>query len=644
MKKYVITIIILILGVTMTYANQLKNSDSPYLLQHANNPVNWYPYTKETLKKAKEENKLIFISIGYSTCHWCHVMARESFENKDIAQILNKDFISIKIDREEYPDIDKYYQHIYQVMHRKGGGWPLTIILTPDAKAFYSATYIPPHQSHFGAGLDEILLSVAYDWKHNNDKIKKIANNLENYLNEKKEIITEKIDNNILNKIIEKVKSEFDKKYGGFKGAPKFPMESSLDLLINSYLLTKDKELLKEIDFTLTKMAMGGIFDQIEGGFYRYSTDEKWIIPHFEKMLYNNANIPAIYIKMYKITKNSLYKEVVIRSIEEMKNRYRDKNGLFFSASNADSEGVEGKYFVYYYDEVAPKFSKFHNKEELLEYFGIKQYGEFNAKNNPTINSKTKPKNYEKALNILKEIRKEKAFPFIDTKKITSWNAMIIDTLFKASIFDEKYKNNAVKTLNTLLEKMYKNDILYHSYNKKSPTPALLEDYAYLIKTLITAYEFTYEEKYLDLANKLSKEIKIFHDNNKWYMNKEHSVEADFSDSSYSSSLSVLANNFIELATINYDYNLYQKAENIITQGSYYINKYPFYYPTITKAYLKTHYKEYVISSEKTLYNSNFNYPFLLWKKGKNYELCTIEKCLLNTNSLEEIKQFLNQK
>jgi uncharacterized protein YyaL (SSP411 family) len=323
-----------------------------------------------------------------------------------------------------------------------------------------------------------------------------------------------------------------------------------------------------------------------------------------------------------------------------MNHRYRDKRGLFFSASNADSDGVEGKYFVYYYDEVEPKFRKFENKDELLEYFGIEKYGEFNAKNNPVINSEIKPKNYNEALEILQNIRKERNFPFIDTKKITSWNAMMIDTLFKASIFDEKYKTEAISTLNTLLETMYK-DKLYHSFNKKSPTPALLEDYAYLIKALITAYEWTFDEKYLNFANKLIKEVEKFHHNNRWYMNESHSVEADFSDSSYSSSLSLLANDFIDLATINYNYNLYQKAENIIKQGSYYINKYSFYYPTITKAYLKANYKEYVITSQSPLYDENFDYPFVLWKKGESYELCTIEKCLMQDKNLDKIISFM---
>jgi len=633
--------IVLFIGIfIMSFANNLKNSDSPYLLQHANNPVNWYEWSDEAFNKAKKENKLIFLSIGYSTCHWCHVMAKESFENENIAKILNKNYISIKMDREEYPDIDKYYQHIYQVMHRRGGGWPLTIIMTPNKKPFYSATYIPPHTSHFGAGLDEILKQIADNWHQNPQKIIKIANNLEDFLKQKEEIIIEKIDDNIIDKIIQKANEEFDMIYGGFKGAPKFPMESTLDLLFDVALLKDDKTLLQKIDFTLTKMALSGLFDQIEGGFYRYSVDNKFLIPHFEKMLYNNANIPALYIRMYKLTQNPLYKEVIIRTIEEMNKHYKDENGLYFSASNADSDGVEGKYFVYYYDEVEPLFKRFENKNELLNFFGIVKYGEFNGKNNPTA-KENKPTNYNKALEILKNIRKNKNFPFVDTKKITAWNSMMIDTLFKTSIIDEKYKNEAISTLDILLKVMYKKT-LFHSYNKATPKQALLEDYAYLIKTLITAYEYTYNEKYLILAKKLSKEVLEFKKDNIWYMNKNHLIKADFSDSSYSSSLSILANNFLDLATLTYNYEFYQEAKNIISQASYYINKYPFFYPTILKAYLKEKYNEYIISSENPLYKENFKYPFVLWKKGQNYKICTIEKCIKQSQSLEEIKSILH--
>jgi len=633
MKK----IILIILGV-LAMANHLINSDSPYLLQHKDNPVDWYPWGKEAFEKAKKENKLIFLSIGYSTCHWCHVMERESFENKEIADILNKYYVSIKVDREEMPDVDKYYQKVYQLMNKRAGGWPLTIIMTPDKKPFYAATYIPPHYSQFGPGLKEILTAIARDYQNNPQKIKEIAENFDKYFkeNENRSLPKEKVDKSILEKIINQVKEDFDFEYGGTKGAPKFPLESTLDLMIDVYMLTKNETIKKAINITLERMAKGGIFDQVEGGFYRYSTDSKWEIPHFEKMLYNNANLPIVYLRWYKITGNELFFEVAKRSIDEMLHRYRDKNGLFFSASNADSEGVEGKYFVYEYDEVDEAFSKFKNKDELLNYFGIKKYGNFNGKNNPTINGK-RPKNYKEALEVLKNIRKKRVFPFIDTKKITAWNAMMIKALFRLSEFDESYKKEAIKTLEVLLEEMYKGK-LYHSYNKNKSAKkeGLLEDYAYLISSLITAYEYTYDDKYLNLASKLIKEAKKFKDK-EWYMNETKTIKADYSDSSYASSLSVLANDFVDLGVLKFNFDYLNEAKEIVENGSYYIKNYPLFYATLTKAFLKLEFKEYVIKSQKPLYKENFSYPYILWERGEDYEICTIEKCIKKSNDLKAL-------
>ena len=630
-------IILIILGV-LAMANHLINSDSPYLLQHRDNPVDWYPWGKEAFERAKKENKLIFLSIGYSTCHWCHVMERESFENEEIAKILNESYISIKVDREEMPDIDKYYQKVYQLMNRRAGGWPLTIIMTPNKKPFYSATYIPPHYSQFGPGLKEILIAIAKDWRENPKKIKEIADNFESYFkeNENKALPQEKIDKRIVENIIKEVKEEFDFEYGGTKGAPKFPLESTLDLMIDVYMLTKNEIVKKAVDITLEKMAKGGIFDQVEGGFFRYSTDSKWEVPHFEKMLYNNSNLPIVYLRWYKITGNKLFFEVAKRSIDEMLNRYRDKNRLFFSASNADSEGVEGKYFVYEYDEVNKAFSEFENRQELLNYFGIKKYGNFNGKNNPTIDVE-KPKNYKEALEKLKEIRKKRVFPFIDTKKITAWNSMMVNALFKLSEFDESYKKEAINTLNVLLDEMYK-DKLYHSYNrnKNAKKDGLLEDYAYLISALIMAYEYTYEDNYLNLANRLIKEVKKFK-KDIWYMNETHSIKADYSDSSYSSSLSILANDFIDLAVLEFNFDYLNEAKNIIKNGSYYIKNYPLFYSALTKAFLKLEFEEYVIKSTKPLYKENFSYPYILWKKGEDFEICSINRCIKKSKSLKAL-------
>jgi hypothetical protein len=623
-------------------ANHLINSDSPYLLQHADNPVDWYPWCERAFEKAKKENRLIFLSVGYSTCHWCHVMERESFQNREIADILNKYYVSIKVDREEMPDIDKKYQKIYQIMHNRAGGWPLTVIMTPNGEVFYSATYIPPHFSQFGPGLKEILLSISDEWKNNPGKIEEITENLKYYFNRRPERRV-KIPDDTVEKVKAEALNSFDMTNGGMRGAPKFPMESTLDLLIDVYELNGDKKIFEILNKTLTKMSEGGIFDQVEGGFYRYSTDAKWEVPHFEKMLYNNANLPYVCLRMYNLTGNVLYKKAAFRSLDEMLKRYRDENSLFFSASNAESGGKEGAYFVYGYDEIKNAFKVFKNRQELMKYFGIEKYGNFNGKNNPAINGK-KPENYKEALNILKKIRLKREFPFIDTKKITSWNAMMISALFKAGCFDDKYKKEAFTTLDALLNEMYINGKLYHSYNKNrlAKTPALLEDYAYLIRALIDAYEAGFDDRYLKTALKLAKKSQNFYSDRVWYMNESKDVQADFDDSAYASSLAVLGQGFLRLGTILYDYGLYQKGEGIIENGSYYVSKYPLYYPAVTKAYLMNRHGVYVLS-EKTPECVNLRYPYVELKKGENYEICTVRKCLYKGKSLEEIKEIIKK-
>ncbi len=621
--------------------NELKFSDSPYLQHHANDPVDWMEWGDKAFSKAKNENKLIFLSIGYSTCHWCNVMHKESFTNEEIADILNRYYVSIKVDREELSDIDKYYQKVYQLMHKRGGGWPLSIIMTPDKKVFYSATYIPPKTTHFSVGLKELLLSIANDWINNRAKIEKIASNVEEYFKNSDVVKKEEITQDVVDRVINDALNDFDLKYGGIKGAPKFPMESMLDLLIDIYKITKNENIYKILDFTLEKIALSGLIDQVEGGVFRYSTDERWEIPHFEKMLYNNANLPYVYLRFFEISQKSIYKEVALNSIDEMLNRFFDKKyNLFYSASDADSDGVEGGYFTYEYDEVFSAFSKFENREELLDYFNIKKYGNFNGRNHIVLNSTEKPKNYDKAIEILKSLRKTKTFPFIDTKKMVSWNSMMVNTLFYASKFNNSYKDIAIKVLESIFKYFYK-DKLYHSFNKdiSQIKDALLEDYSFLIKALISAYEFTYDNRYLEKIKILLNEIFEYKDDF-WYMNRQKSIKADFSDSAYSSSLSILANNFLDLSLIFYDMSYYEEALNIIEYAGRYINNYPLYYSTITKAYLKSQ-KEFIIKSSKPLFDEIFDYPYVLWVEGEDYEVCTLKSCMLKSKNLDDIKELI---
>jgi len=308
MVKKLILFTLILFQVVFVSANQLSTETSPYLLQHKNNPVNWYPWNTEALKKAKKENKLIFLSIGYSTCHWCHVMAHESFEDKIVAKILNQNFISIKMDKEQFPHIDSYYQSIYRLMNKKAGGWPLTIIMTPDKKPFFSGTYIPKEQGYGSKGLLNILNTIIkYDKNELSKSGEKILQTLTN--NENIQNSNVLIKKNIELKALVQYKTYYDSTYKGFSLAPKFPQASKITNLLKIYESTSNKEALTMAIDALTAMAKGGIYDQIEGGFYRYSVDKKWEIPHFEKVLYTNAELLNSYAAAYKITKNPLYKK-----------------------------------------------------------------------------------------------------------------------------------------------------------------------------------------------------------------------------------------------------------------------------------------------------------------------------------------------
>ena len=357
--------------------NKLEFEKSPYLLQHANNPVNWYSWTDEAFNNAKEEDKPIFLSIGYSTCHWCHVMAHESFEDTTVAEILNKNFISIKVDREERPDIDNIYMKFCQMI-TGSGGWPLTIIMTPDKKPFFAATYIPK-KGRFGQnGMLEILPKIKKLWDNDKDKLidssKEITNNLKIQLenqNEKKII-----DKKILDQAYESLLTSYDELHGGFNIAPKFPTPHNLLFLLRYWKKTNTKYALKMVEQTLTDMYQGGIYDHVGYGFHRYSTDRQWILPHFEKMLYDQAMLIIAYTEAYQATKNPLFKKIAREIISYILRDLKSNEGGFYSAEDADSEGVEGKYYTWSYNELQKILTK--NEFEIIKKkFIIRKEGNY---------------------------------------------------------------------------------------------------------------------------------------------------------------------------------------------------------------------------------------------------------------------------
>ena len=645
-------VIILILMITILnsenfkYTNSLINEDSPYLQQHAHNPVDWYAWNDVAFQKAKDENKLIFLSIGYSTCHWCHVMEEESFENEEIAKILNKDYISIKVDREEKPHIDKHYQDVYNLLNRQGGGWPLTIIMTNEKKPFYAATYLPPEDKFGRIGVKNLLNKLNYMYKNKNDEIIKSANSIEKALKNytTKTNLKVKIKDELHDKFINNVEASFDKINKGIGTHPKFPHASTMETLLDMYQITKNKKALNMALDSLKAMAKGGIYDQVEGGFYRYSVDEKWMIPHFEKMLYTNAELLSAYSKAYIITKDKFYKKIVDEIVTFVQERFNENN-LLFSASDADSisqenEKEEGYYFVFQYDDVedALKNNNYKQNEikDIMNYFNITKHGNFEIdSNNPFLSDYNEPKNLKKIKKILKDVRNKNEYPFIDNKFLTSWNAMYISSLFEAGKINNTYNTLATSHLESLLDNMYIDKKLYHQKlpNKKPKELALFEDYSFLISALLKAYENNLEQKYLNIANKFNKiTIEKFYKDEIWYMSDdEFKTSSGLYDSAYKSATSNMIDNILKIAILNNDLKLQQLALTMVENNSVQLNEYPNNIPWMMRSYLALKKGYIVLKSKKAnLKEKNFpKYPFFLRKETNDdiFLACKIDIC-----------------
>ena len=654
MKKimiFFITAVIMIQAKTFKYTNELIYEDSPYLLQHAHNPVNWMPWSKKAFDKAKKENKLIFLSIGYSTCHWCHVMEEESFENPKVAKILNDNYISIKVDREEMPSVDKHFQDVYYLMNKRGGGWPLTIILTPEGKPFFSATYIPREPKYGRPGLVEMLKYFVSIKEKNPQKLEDVAKDVDKYLklmeNAPKESKTP-LKSDLAKEFVKGVAKNFDKDNFGIGLAPKFPHTSTLRALLEIYRLNHDKLALTMAEEMLMAMAQGGIYDQIEGGFFRYSTDERWMIPHFEKMLYTNAELLEDYTLIYKITKKELYKDIIDELVSFLKKRF-EKDGVFYSASDADSidpktnKKEEGAYFVYEYNEAENALKKggIKNYKEILEYLGISEDGNFEGKNNPYIDELyPKPANLTEAKNILQSIRDKRIYPFVDHKILLSWNALLIKSLFKASDIKSDLKEKGLNSLDALMRKVYIDGKLYHQVllGKKPKIEANLEDYSFLISALISAYEVTYDDSFLAKANKFAKEaISKFYLDDKWYASlKPFKVRASFDGNAYVSPLGVMVDNLLKLALFKEELSYETMAKKSIKDNSELLLKYPSNFPQAVldmlaykKGYIIVKTKKKPLEELKKSLETKLSYPFILYKatSDTNYLACKVDVC-----------------
>jgi uncharacterized protein YyaL (SSP411 family) len=493
-------------------SNRLIHSTSPYLLQHAHNPVDWYEWGSEAHTKAVAENKPILVSIGYSSCHWCHVMERESFENHDIAAIMNEHFVCIKVDREERPDVDQIYMDAVQAMGMNGG-WPLNVFLTPDQKPFYGGTYFQPRQ------WASMLINLNKAWKEKHAEILQSADDLNNHLNtsdlNRFASSTSPLALKMADAMFDVLKAKFDTVYGGLDKAPKFVMPSIWEFLLRYYYLTQKKEALNMVDFTLTNAASGGIFDQLGGGFARYSVDAQWFAPHFEKMLYDNGQLLSLYAEIYTITKKLLYRETLQSTIGWLQREMTHPAGGFYSALDADTEGTEGKFYVWTYEEFVQTTGP--DAELAAAYFNIKANGNWEHGQNILTTPDTMAEfaqafqsSEEKvrqaiasAFQKLFEKRKGRPAPGLDDKILLGWNAMTIAGLVDASMAlrDGQSLSMAINAMDFIEKNLTHDGKAYRSFkNKHSTTEAFLEDYAFLIKAYLKLYQATFNESYLQNA------------------------------------------------------------------------------------------------------------------------------------------------
>ena len=501
-------------------ANRLANETSPYLLQHKDNPVEWYPWGEEALKRAREEDKPILLSVGYSACHWCHVMERESFEDEATARIMNEHFVSIKVDREERPDIDSIYMSAVQALTR-GGGWPMTVFLTPDGAPFYGGTYFPPVPSRGMPSFQQVLLSLADAYENRRDEVSRSAESVREYLQTTTGAALPKtaVGPELLDKAAESLMSELDRRFGGFGGAPKFPQAMNLEVLLRHYHRTGDRAALSGVEDTLRAMANGGIYDQLGGGFARYSVDQYWLVPHFEKMLYDNALLSRIYLEAYQATGEEFYKRIAEETLDYVVRDMTSPEGGFYSAEDADSEGEEGKFYVWTPEEIRGVL----NAEEATiaeRYWDVTARGNFEGKNilyvprPPEAVASEFGISPEELWERIREIRSKlfaarehRVRPGRDEKILAAWNGLMLRSFALAArvLKREDYREVAERNAAFLLDELRVDGRLRRSYKDgQARFNGYLEDHAMVADGLVTLYEATFQTRWLVEAASLA--------------------------------------------------------------------------------------------------------------------------------------------
>jgi uncharacterized protein YyaL (SSP411 family) len=505
-------------------SNRLANETSPYLLQHKDNPVDWHPWGEEALKRAREEDKPVLLSVGYSACHWCHVMERESFEDDETARMMNEHFVNVKVDREERPDIDSIYMAAVQALTRHGG-WPMTVFLTPDGAPFYGGTYFPPVPSRGMPSFQQLLLSIADAYENHREEVLQSAQSVRDYLQASTAAVmpeTEATSTELLDRAADALLSQLDRRFGGFGGAPKFPQAMNLEVLLRHHYRTGERSALDGVELTCRQMAQGGIYDQLGGGFSRYAVDEYWLVPHFEKMLYDNALLSRLYLETYQATKDAFYRRIAEETLDYVLRDMTSEEGGFYSAEDADSEGEEGKFYVWTPEELAAALDP-DEASLAARYWDVTGRGNFEGKN---ILHVARPPEavadefglsteelWERIAGIRAKLfaaREERVRPGRDEKILAAWNGLMLRSLALAARVTgrEDYRKAAIENATFIVERMKEDGRIHRSYKDgRARFNGYLEDYAMVADGLVALYEATFETRWLVEADALMEAV-----------------------------------------------------------------------------------------------------------------------------------------
>jgi hypothetical protein len=568
--------------------NHLENETSPYLLQHVDNPVDWYPWGEEAMRLAKEQDKPILLSIGYAACHWCHVMAHESFEDQVTAEQMNADFINVKVDREERPDVDSIYMQAVNAMTGRGG-WPMTVFLTPDGKPFYAGTYFPNEPRHGMASFQQILTGVIQAWRNDRENVVGSASEVAQQLQALSGVGFEEqpLDEEIFRSALRGLGQRFDASWGGFGDAPKFPQPMTIEFLLRESIRGENDNALEMAEGTLRKMAEGGMYDQIGGGFARYSVDHRWLVPHFEKMLYDNAQLARVYLHAWQVTGNDFYRRITEETLDYVLREMRHEDGGFYSSQDADSEGVEGKFYVWSAEEIREALGE--EADTFMRVYGVSNEGNWEGHNILNLRlAGALDGRIAAARATLYELRSKRIWPGLDDKVLTSWNGLMLAAFAEAgqalgrADYIEAAESNA-----DFLHRTMRRDSgrLFRTWKAGSDAKynAYLEDYAYLADGLLALYEATFERRWVDWARELA-ELMLGHfrdTKNGGFFDTSDDHEQlihrpkDLQDNAVPSGNAMAASVLVRLSLLTGNGDYWQVAEQITSTMNKFMAQYP---------------------------------------------------------------------